>query len=428
MCKIFGGKYYSITWRNRIMKIIFLGIKNIKFFSEELLNKFEKVFLLSEGDTQIIKTMTGDQVFYVSEKLDHDLKTKKLNFEECISILKNIITFKDDVKIFCNQESNLRVAEKIRLHFGIYDHMYGKTSIFLDKVKMKKTLSNTEIKTPKYLDFDINIENIIFDELKSHLGNVFIIKPKSSVGSRGIHVIKSEVDFLRFKDITFNDKCKYHAEEFIDGKLYQFDVVIQNHEIIYHNVSRYSCPMMELQNGETLSSIMLDRKDEMHTRISNFGKKCIAKFQVKHGCFHMEIFHSIDDELIFLEVAARSPGLMTVPAYYSWEGVNMYDLELLLQCKMKIDKGKLITSITPKPAFFVVYPKRNGLVKCTNSPKTEDDIEESWKVKEGEVINATTTNIDYAAIFFVKCNSVERVMDAYEFFTFKFEAITVIPS
>ncbi|NKG32368.1 hypothetical protein [Erwinia rhapontici] len=128
--------------------------------------------------------------------------------------------------------------------------------------------------------------------------------------------------------------------------------------------------------------------------------------------------------LVFLEVAARSPGLMTVPAYQRWEGVNMYDLELLIQCGMPASDIALPHSQhRSRPSFFVVYPKISGSINALNTPETEAEIDIDWQVTAGQEVSDTTTNIDYAARFFVTCNNVDEAKRTFEYLTREFKAV-----
>ncbi|MEQ4530592.1 MAG: hypothetical protein ABN478_04690 [Mixta sp.] len=53
-----------------------------------------------------------------------------------------------DSKVFCNQEANLAVAEQIRRHFHLYDHLRGRTERFRDKVLMKSFIVNQQLQAP----------------------------------------------------------------------------------------------------------------------------------------------------------------------------------------------------------------------------------------------------------------------------------------
>ncbi len=77
-------------------------------------------------DYHIPEFISSDsKIIRVNEVYDASSMTFKLNVNECIESLESIITHEENVKVFCNQEANLEVAEKIRQHFGFmitWDH------------------------------------------------------------------------------------------------------------------------------------------------------------------------------------------------------------------------------------------------------------------------------------------------------------------
>ncbi|EMF0806284.1 ATP-grasp domain-containing protein [Klebsiella aerogenes] len=406
------------------MKIIFVGTKNFSFFSKSILNDFEKIIITNKSYKINDELEKASTVIRVSEVYDVNSKTLKLDYQECIEKLSEIVQNAKLYRVFCNQESNLEVAEKIRSFFSIYDHMGGRVELFRDKLLMKQAVIDNGLRAPVYTELAHSSTPASYTDLYSKLKGKFIIKPSNSVGSRGVYKIFNSNDYDDFLKDTANDDCQFEAEEFISGELYEFDSALQNGEILYSNVSKYSCPMADLQEGKTLGSIMIEREQPIHQRITQFGIKCLKALKASDGCFHMELFHNDNDELVFLEVAARSPGLMTVPAYHCWEGVNMYDIELYIQSGLPA--SDLIVHDANRvsyPSFFIVYPKISGTVSKINTPNIDANIDIDWSVHPGQVVTDTTTNIDYAARFFVTCKNVESANSIFNFLVNEYKAV-----
>lgn len=385
------------------MCVIFIGIRRFEFFTMENLEKVDKILVISHNE--IVPSWLMDQtnqIIRVNEIYDKTSKMNVFDINECIEKLIPIITNNSDFTIFCNQESNMEIADTLRRHFSLYDHLNGKMNNFRDKLVMKEAVQNSNLRTPKYVSLSEDILSKGYEHLHKILGAKFVIKPCSSVGSRGVIKVFSKIDFFNFVDNIWGDGCKYEAEEYIDGDLYEFDFAIYNGIEIYSSISRYSCPMVEIQEGKSLGSIMMTRDSKLHNVITKFGRECGKALQANNGCFHMELFIS-NNELVFLEIAARSPGLMTVPAYKSWEGINMYDLELALQTG-NYDLTKNISTLNhiSKPAFFVVFPKTRGTVEKLNCPNINGEFKINWAIAEGEKIEISTNNVDFAGLIFVQ--------------------------
>ncbi|MEO9385044.1 ATP-grasp domain-containing protein [Chromobacterium phragmitis] len=351
----------------------------------------------------------------MDEVYDPHSKTLCLDLEQAIGVLAPLVSGDAAVKIFCNQEANMEVADRLRERFGLHDHLAGKVEHFRDKLAMKHIIQSAGLRAPVYAELMPDIGAEAYADLRQALRGKFIVKPRASVGSRGVYKIDKPADFERFLSEAAGDDCEYEAEEFIDGDLYEFDLAIQNGEPIYSAVSRYSCPMADLQEGRTLGSIMVGRNEPLHARIVAFGLQCARALGADNGCFHMELFHSVADELVFLEVAARSPGLMTVPAYHSWEGVNLYDMELMIQSGQDASRlGQAAVSHQSRPAFFVVFPKVGGTIRELGKPELDCDIDMDWRVHVGQRVEATTTNIDFAGKAFVRADSEAEVRQAFQ--------------
>lgn len=397
-------------------KVIFVGARNIQFFSEELLNSIDILILTTESNTIPISIQTLAKVIIVGQDYDPALLTESLSFNDCIDALHPYMSKKDNISVFCNQEAYLLVAEKIRQYYQLNSHIIGGLERFRDKHLMKDILQKHDLRVPKFLTFG-KLTPPKYIDVQQHLGEIFIAKPLSSVGSRGVNKIENEHDYNVF--IQNNDSLLeyFEIEEFIDGTLYEYDFAIRNGEILYSTVSQYSCPMALLQKGYTLASIKVKKSSWEYEAIATFGNQCAKALSANNGCFHMEVFISANQhEVIFLEVAARSPGLLTVPAYDNWDGFNMYDAELMIQANLS-DIPKKSSNWISKPSFFVVIPKENGTVKEICQPEIVGIFDVNWKVKLGDKITVTTTNVDNAATALVICRTEEEARADFKYIT-----------
>lgn len=403
------------------MTDILIGCKNFDFFSKNLLKTLNLVVVASQ--TQEIPNWLTEisRVVRVEERYDQRSKTMQLDASHVIRELRALGDIDGYAHAFCNQEANLEVAEQIRREFGIFDHLGGNTDRFREKPLMKDKVLSAGLRAPRYCVLPLKPSLSIYDELVATIGSSFIVKPCASVGSRGVYKIFSQADLKYFILNSEGDGCTYEAEEFINGTLFQFDFAMQNGKLLARAVSRYSCPMVDLQEGRTLASIMMPAGSTLFQKIESFGLSCARALDITDGCFHMELFSSIDGELVFLEIAARSPGLLTVPAYCSWLGINFYDIELFIQLEKDATNLSLCdAAFVAKPAFFAVFPKKSGTVKELASPSLNGEYTLDWRIKPGEVVAATDTNIDYAGLLFLVAANEEDAIADLEYLTTEF--------
>lgn len=102
----------------------------------------------------------------------------------------------------------------------------------------------------------------------------------------------------------------------------------------------------------------------------------------------------------------------------------MYDIELYIQSGLPA--SDLIVHDANRvsyPSFFIVYPKISGTVSKINTPNIDANIDIDWSVHPGQVVTDTTTNIDYAARFFVTCKNVESANSIFNFLVNEYKAV-----
>ncbi len=388
-------------------KVIFVGVKHFEFFSNELLGSIDIVILTDYISIVPLSLQPRSQIILIKREYDPVSLTYSLRVDDCIKALHPHIDQNQNVRVFCNQESDLIVAENIRLHFQLYSHITGSFDRFRNKDLMKTIVKNKGLRVPNFITFDKSCLPK-YHVIQKKLGETSIAKPLSSVGSRAISKIENEQDYEAFIRDNYAMLEHFEIEEFIDGTLYQYDFAIRNGDILYSTVSQYSCPLALLQKGYTFASIKVKNPSWEYNTISTFGRKCAQALSANNGCFHMEVFISANQsEIVFLEIAARSPGVLTVPAYVNWDGFNMYDAELMIQANLS-SMPETPSNWVSSPSFLVIIPKMDGVVKEIRQPTTLGLFDIDWKIKPDDKIDGTQTNIDNAGTALVICNTEDE--------------------
>jgi biotin carboxylase len=406
------------------MRMIFLGTRNFHFFSPALIRSFDKIVVASASQPVPADIAATATVIRVNDAYNPESKTNELVFEETVRALKAQLGDDRNARLFCNQEANLMLAEEVRVALGLESHLTCDVERFRSKPLMKNLVANAGLRTPRYLQLS-KTHPESFESLCLELGKRLIAKPCASVGSRGVFKLFNANDYSRFLQATADDDCLYEAEEFIEGTLYHCDMIFQGGALKYSVLSRYSCPNADLQEGRTLGSIIERRDSPLYSRAIEFSTRCMRALGSPDGCFHMELFESPAGEIIFLEVAARSPGLDIVPAYRDWLGVNFYDAELLIQAGRDVSRAVLPhADHVPQPGFYAVFPRATGLITSLNSPAIAGRYRIDWKVKSGEQVSKTTTNLDFAGMIRVHSTDEESAYREFEYITTRFVPIS----
>lgn len=407
------------------MRMIFLGVRNFHFFNPKLLAEFQAIVVASASQVLPKEIEETAQIVRVPEIFNPLSKTHEFALNETVLALKSVLQNHENTRLFCNQEANLLVAEQVRTALGLPSHLDKEMAPFRDKLLMKSLIVQAGLRTPHYLDEDKEVQTLLHEELCALLGHRFIIKPRSSVGSRGIFKVFDSEVYTKFLNETRSDDCEYEAEEFIDGTLYHCDMVIQDEECLFSVVSRYSCPNADLQEGRTLGSIIEPIESPLTQEIADFSLNCLRALGLPNGCFHMEIFYSNQGELVFLEVAARSPGLDIVPRYQAWLGVNFYDMELTIQagrCAKSFAKNPL--NHLAQKGFFAIFPRGQGKITQLNLPQIRSQYHIDWQVNVGQETATTTTNLDFGGKITVTSPDAATAYQDFEYITQRFQPIS----
>lgn len=84
---------------------------------------------------------------------------------------------------------------------------------------------------------------------------------------------------------------------------------------------------MRIKFGEDVAIIsLLERKNHDFAKL--FGEQVMAALDKPNGIYHVELFLTSNNEIIFNELNARVPGVLCVPCLQDCFGINFLDMEL----------------------------------------------------------------------------------------------------
>lgn len=352
-----------------------------------LFNTFVKLktydFKALESDFDFIAIVSEEEISPVKKEFGSTFKDVTI-FEEAEGVLAKVIPNYKDVKFICISEDTLLFTAKLRENFGLEGMSYKTALLFRDKVEMKKALQEVGVKVPKFKDLK---GDETFEELKEELGLPFVIKPKDAFGSKSVSIVGNKEDFENSELIE-----GFECESFIKGKLYHIDNIWQNGKPIFEVCNEYSCPNEEFRKGKALLSVPLLPDHEISKKASILAKKVVDTFGLKTGATHLEFFVLANGELVFLEVAGRTPGAVIVPMYNKQFGFNLPNIDLLNHFRM------LSSEVFERKmhAFSGIIPKIEGVVKALNKPEIASESSFEFLIKEGEYLKQAESLRDIA--------------------------------
>lgn len=396
--------------------IVFLTSGYLNFASNAVLQRVrERVRLVllkySNSDVPRVLAENVDQVYEVSGSLTENIRPV-LNFQECIDILKREISRAGgakNVRIFCQEESNVLGAAKLRDALGVPGDSATLVEVFRDKTLMKRRAAEHGIPIPKYelLDRDrISDEKArteYYAELVQRLGQKLVIKPTSAAGSLNVSIINDYVDFRVAVEQVRTDRFsfEYEVDEFIGGVMYQCDSYVEEGTVRFCGALELLCTNFDFVQGTPLA-VFPALDNETRLRLESFNSRVITAFGMQFGSTHHEMFiRGGMNDIVFLEIAARVPGGIGVPFHERNSGVNLIDLNLLATAG--IDRPDVGSIRSGQNVVSALLPVKYGRIVSLNEPAIESKFDIAWSVKVGEVVQSRSL-ADNAGILTL-CNS-----------------------
>ncbi|MBV9576672.1 MAG: ATP-grasp domain-containing protein [Gammaproteobacteria bacterium] len=337
----------------------------------------------------------------------------KITDDFCFASLKDqVISFikksDENIVIATNTEKLVSVAGQLRDYFHIPGLTFQEALLFTDKIAMKKHIEKFNVLTPKYCHFD---RQKYFDKEKEYLESVcqqlffpIIAKPIASAGSQGVCKIHNNYELKRWADS--NENIDFELDEYIEGTLYHCDSFVQNGNILFTAICRYSSPVHQFLEGYNLGSITFSNDDPCYQKLHEFNNYILRNISTQFsGVTHLEVFEKADGQLVFLEVANRCGGAGIPRMYNKHLRIDLFSTHFLLQCD-----GCYQLNITPGTyAAWLQFAPSSNITCLENLPSIESQIN---LVSKNEKLNTQSncfTLRDYSLLVVLHNNDIYQL-------------------
>lgn len=208
------------------------------------------------------------------------------------------------------------------------------SSIGMDKVYMKKILSEAGIPNAKYVVLNKN-SFTDYKNISDCLGIPFFIKPANAGSSVGVHKIKNETDFKKSLTDALLYDHKILAEEFIEGKEIECSVMGLNENpsaslpgelIIHHEFYSYEAKYIDENGAEIKIPANIDQN-----KITEVQNLAIKTFKILgcDGITRVDFFIKKDNTVYINEINTL-PGFTQISMYPKmWEASGIKYSELI---------------------------------------------------------------------------------------------------
>lgn len=233
----------------------------------------------------------------------------------------------------------------------------------------------------------------------------FVLKPNLGTGSQGVMIFRTEADiftYLETNNLFMRDKNPdLQVETFIKGKMYNINGFYGSNDVKYVWPSIYPQQSIEMLFGRAASSYTLDAANPLVERLNEYARTALNILPTPPQTpFHLEVFVTAEDEIMFCEIACRIGGK---GVRQSWEETFGISLSSLYYQKIMINMGfekskeeERNVPLTPKILSGEIwFPTKQGTLKSI-----ETHCPFSWVkdyqifYKNGDIIREDLNNIN----------------------------------
>lgn len=313
-------------------------------------------------------------------------------------------------RIIIFDEGDLVFAATLRSYFNLYGQTVNSALAYRDKLLMKRYVAEAGISVPTHCEVSSVAATLRFAH--EH-GYPFVFKPIDGAGSVDTHVFKDEADLRRVlteRDyFNHSHPNNFMVEKFINGDMYHIDGIVYNGEIIVVHPSGYTNTCLEFMNGKPLGDYMLTVQNPLFVRLNEFSRKVIRSLPSPDSfVFHLEVFHTLADEIVFCEIASRVGGADINLTWKECLGINLRKEFFRLQAGLRptIDPLSIVQN---KTFMSLMIPPKIGTIVRIAPPNFEwvDSYEVSAKV--GETRHGAAKSTDFLVKFLFSGTSEEEL-------------------
>ena len=222
-----------------------------------------------------------------------------------------------------NWEPTMLTAAMLRRSLGLKGMTLEEVQGFRDKPLMRQRVAAAGVRIPKTLRAT-SVHEVL--EAAQDVGYPLVIKPVDGAGSADTHVVESLSELKAILPSLLHVE-EVSVEEFIRGQEFTYETICINGRPVFEGMSRYEPNTLEARQNEWISPIIqsLSNLNLPHLRQARLmGQTALKALGMGTGFTHMEWFLTDTGEIIFGEIACRSPGANMVDLMNFAGDIDLY--------------------------------------------------------------------------------------------------------
>ncbi|MFC8448799.1 acetyl-CoA carboxylase biotin carboxylase subunit family protein [Kitasatospora sp. NPDC057223] len=198
-------------------------------------------------------------------------------------------------------------AARLREHLGIRGTTVRTALLCRDKVPMKEAVAAAGVPVPRFLPVGPRTGQAELADFAARTEGRIVLKPRSQAASRGVRVLDDAAALLELAAAGALE-AGYQAEEFVAGSIHHIDAVVRDGAMRWFCASRYLDSCFDFQYGDAPLAAVTADDPALVSRIRAFTASVLEPLGLRDSVIHLELFHTPDDELVFLEIGNRFGG------------------------------------------------------------------------------------------------------------------------
>jgi hypothetical protein len=297
-------------------------------------------------------------------------------------------------------ERYLLPVARLREELGLAGMTVAQTLRFRDKVAMKEHLVGTGIRIPDFAPYGRPAARELLDR-----HGTIVAKPRLGAGAAEVNVLRSVADLERFERFNGHRLADFDAEEFITGRVFHIDSVVDRGRVIAATAADSIDATTSFASKQYCRGIAVPA-GPLLDRLLRFNAAVIAAHPDYLGVTHHEVFVS-PAGLCFCEIAARAGGGGVLAGFRSRTGVNLDEVvlsaHLLDSVPQRIDVADHLTG------YALLYAGPGRVIRMPAAPAEDWVIEVQLIAEPGQLLEPPADWGDAVAVVSVRGDDPEQV-------------------
>lgn len=285
----------------------------------------------------------------------------------------------------------VRAAQLQRL-LGLPGQSVESAIAFRDKSVMKRHVSTAGIPVADFAAATSPLDVIEFVE---RVGFPVVAKPFAGWASAGTVVLRDRAQMEAI--LSRESEIRGLVEAFVPGPMYHVDGFVHRGQAVFMSTFRYVNDMLAFHEGEHSLSVQLDEGNPLARRLEDFTRAVLAAMPALEAApFHLEVFHTPDDRIVFNEIASRTGGSLICDVIARSHGVHLAKvwIEFQLGLRTTLEAPKRPSGVV---GLAVVPPLPGRVEMLPVAVDAPGIIETHLECREGDVLQNPQSSSDAMA-------------------------------